>query len=183
MRQNANTKDAPRNKPSRPNLDIGNSEWKIDENSDPDEDQEPSNAMTDLERVANRRNLDRIERANISNQQLLSKYLPSSVDDFLPNRIPGPDDSFTPGPELLKAIQTVFEARVDVPLAPPSWFDVTKETIQHNSGLLKACNFNLTTFLAKNQNSTLAFGSEFRPTTQLEMVLGPHPNFRSSRKS
>jgi hypothetical protein len=74
-------------------------------------------------------------------------------------------------------IRTVFEARVDVPLAPPIWFDVTEEAIQHNSGLLKECDFDLETFLNNNQNSTLAFGSEFRPTPQLEMILGQHPNF------
>jgi hypothetical protein len=158
-------------------LKIGNPHWKIDEDSDPDDDLESPAKMTDFERVADRRNLDRIERANISDQQLLSKYLPSSEDTFLPNRIPGPDDSFTPGPQLLQAIRTVFEARVDVPLSPPIWFDVTEEAIQHNSGLLKECDFDLETFLNNNQNSTLAFGSEFRPTPQLEMILGQHPNF------
>jgi hypothetical protein len=164
-------------------LDIGDSKWKIDEDSDPDQDLAPANTMTNIERVANQRNLDRIERANISDQQLLSKYLPSSVEDFLPNRIPGPDNSFTPGPALLKAIRTVFAARVDIPLAPPTWFDVTEEAIQHNSGLLEACDFDLETFLAKNQNSTLAFGSEFRPTSQLEItILGPHPNFPFFKK-
>ena len=161
----------------RPNLKIGNPHWKIDKDSDPDEDLESPAKMTDFERVADRRNLDPIEQANISDQKLLSKYLPSSEDNFLPNRIPGPDDSFTPGPQLLQAIRTVFEARVDVPLSPPIWFDVTEEAIQHNSGLLKECDFDLKTFLNNNQNSTLAFRSEFRPTPQLEMILGQHPNF------
>jgi hypothetical protein len=181
-RQNANTKETPRHNPTRSNLDIGDSQWKSDEDYDPGDDLAPANTMTDIERVANRRNLDRIKRANISDQQLLSKYLPSSVEDFLPNCIPGPDDSFTPGPALLKAIRMVFAARVDIPLAPPTWFDVTEEAIQHNLGLLEVCNFDLKTFLAKNQNSTLAFGSEFCPTSQLETILGPHPNFPFFKK-
>jgi hypothetical protein len=76
----------------------------------------------------------------------------------------------------LKAIGMVFEACVNVPPAPPIWFDVTEEAIQHNLGLLKECDFDLKTFLNKNQNSTLAFGSEVSPTPQLETILGPHPN-------
>jgi hypothetical protein len=159
-------------------LDIANSNWRIDKDSDPpDEDPDPPKTMTGLERIADRRNLDQIERANLSDQQLLCKYLPSLVPEFLPNSITGPDDSFTTGPALLKAIRTVFEARVDVPLKPPIWFDVTNQAIQHNSGLLKDCNFDLARFLHANQNSTLAFGSEFRPVAQLETILSQHPNF------
>jgi hypothetical protein len=128
--------------------------------------------MTQPERIANRRNLDQIERANLPDQKLLCKYLPPSVPEFRPNSIPGPDDSFTPGPALLKAKQTVFEAHVDAPFKPPVWFDVTNEAVQHNSGLFKDCNFDLARFLHENQNSTLAFGSEFRPVAQLETILG-----------
>jgi hypothetical protein len=135
--------------------------------------------MTEPERIADCRNLDRIERANLSDQLLLCKYLPWPVPgaEFLPNSIPGPDNSFTPGPALLEAIQTVFEARVDIPLKPPIWFDVTNEAVEHNSGLLKDCDFDLAQFLHANQNSTLAFGFAFRLVAQLETILGQHPNF------
>ena len=32
-------------------------------------------------------------------------------------------------------------------------------------------------FLAKHQQTTLNFGSEFRPVGDLEKILGGHPNF------
>jgi hypothetical protein len=162
----------------QPSLSIGDDRWRIDDTSDPDDDLEPPiTKITSPQRIADRRNLARVERANISDQQLISKYLPRTVSDFLPNSIPGPDDIFTPGPDLMKAIRLVVDAPIKVPTAPPAWFDVSKEAVQHNSGLLEACDFDLTKFLASHQDSTLAFGSEFRPVEQLRTILGGHPNF------
>jgi hypothetical protein len=171
------TSDGRQKHQNQPDLDIGNDNWGINQDSDTDDDPTPTATMTEPERIADRRNLDRIDRANLSDQQLLCKYLPSSVTQFLPSSIPGPDDNFSPSPAFLQAIRTVFEAPVDVPLKPPIWFDVTNEAVQHNSGLLEACNFDLAQFLHAHQNSTLAFGSEFRPVAQLETILGQHPSF------
>jgi hypothetical protein len=59
-----------------------------------DEDLTPEGEATEREKVADRRNRDRVEKANASDQRLISKYLPMTVDEFLPNKIPGPDDAF-----------------------------------------------------------------------------------------
>jgi hypothetical protein len=45
------------------------------------------------EKVADQRNRDQVEKANMSDQKLASKYLSYSVDDFLPSTIPRPDDA------------------------------------------------------------------------------------------
>ncbi len=45
----------------------------------------------------------------------------------------------------------------------PIKFDRSSESVQFNSGLLKASDLDLEKFLAKHQDTTLNFGSEFRP--------------------
>jgi hypothetical protein len=82
-----------------------------------------------------------------------------------------------PGPYLMKAIRLVVAAQAKVPQSPPTWFDASEEAARHNSGLLQACHYDITRFLAKHQDSTLAFGSEFRPLEQLQTILGGHPTF------
>jgi hypothetical protein len=53
------------------------------------------------ELIAIDRNRDRIEKADERNQAtLLSKYLPSSAELFLPPPVKGPEDSFQPPPEF-----------------------------------------------------------------------------------
>jgi hypothetical protein len=174
-----NTPETPRKLGTSPDKHHrGLANGRVDEDSDPDDDLEPPSELPEAEKIADRRNLDRIERANLSDQNLLSKYLPASVHDFLLNSIPGPDDNFSPNPYLLNAIRKITESDVRIPLKPPIHFEVSEEAVLHNSGLLEKCDFDLTTFLAKHQNSTLAFGSEFRPVGQLELILGSHPKLR-----
>ena len=65
-----------------------------------DEEQEETLAQeggTSLkEKVADRRNQLRVERADAIDHRLTSKYLPGDIVNFLPDPIPGPDDNFTP---------------------------------------------------------------------------------------
>jgi hypothetical protein len=129
-------------------------------------------------KIADRRNLDRVDKADEMDRSLLSKYyLPDSIDEFLPNVIPGPDDSFVPPAWLMKAIEEVAASEVQTPLAPPVRFDLSDESVKFNSELLKESNLDLEEFLAKHQQTTLNFGSEFRPINDLTTILGSHPNF------
>ena len=128
-------------------------------------------------RVADRRNLARVSKADGVDQKLLSKYLPATIDEFFFSVIPGPDDSFVPPAWLMQAIETVAASEVPTPLAPPIRFDLSDESVQFNSDLLSASNLDLEEFLAKHQDTTLNFGSEFRPIDELETILGSHPNF------
>jgi hypothetical protein len=78
--------------------------FQINEESE-DEDLVPTAEETPQERIADRRNLKRIEKADAAGQKLISKYLPDSIDEFLPACIAGPDDAFTPPPWLMEAIE------------------------------------------------------------------------------
>ncbi len=68
----------------------------------PDIEAEPDPEPTDgkerdgLTKVAERRNLKRVSDADAIDHRLLSKYLPETINEFLPNVITGPDDSFVP---------------------------------------------------------------------------------------
>jgi hypothetical protein len=145
-----------------------------DDEETPDE---PPKEKTKVERVAEKRNRARVERADATDQKLLSKYLPTNIDDFLPSAIPGPDDSFTPPAWLMEAIEEVMNSTAPIPKAPPVKFDLSEESIQHNTELLKGCELDMQELLVKHQDTTLGFGSEFRPIEQMEKILGRHPNF------
>ena len=119
----------------------------------------------------------RVERADASDHRLTSKYLPAEASEFLPDPIPGPDDGFIPPAWLMEAIQEVVEAEVPVPKPPPIRFDLSEESVKHNTDLLEDCGLDLETLLSKHQDTTLGFGSEFRPVGQLKKILGEHPNF------
>jgi hypothetical protein len=148
----------------------------IEAHSD-DEELEPEAEPTEKEKVSSRRNRDRIEQANATDQRLTSKYLPCSIDEFLPGEIPGPDDNFVPPPWLMEAVLEVAATTVPAPRAPPVRFELTEAAVQHNTELLEAFDLNIAEFLSLEQDTTLGFGSEFRPVDQLGKVLGRHPNF------
>jgi hypothetical protein len=148
----------------------------IEADSD-EEDFRPIVEATKRETVADKRNRDRVEKANVSDQKLASKYLPCSVDAFLPNTIPGPDDTFIPPPWLMKAVSEVATTEVPIPAAPPVKFDLSASSVEHNTRLLQDSGLSLQKLLLQHQDTTLGFGSEFRPLAQLRKVLGQHPNF------
>jgi hypothetical protein len=146
--------------------------------SDPDdEDLRPEGEETENVRVAEQRNRERVELSNAADQRLISKYLPISADAFLPNRIPGPDDAFTPPEWLIQAIKSVANANTPAPKAPPVRFELSEEAVRFNTELLKDNGLCMQQLLSQHQDTTLGFGSEFRPRDQLERILGQHPNF------
>ena len=91
--------------------------------------------------------------------------------------VPGPEDSFVPPAWLIQAIEEVAKSKVETLMAPPVRFDLSNESVKFNSDLLKESDLDLKKFLAKNQQTTLNFGLEFRPIGNLETILGGHPNF------
>jgi hypothetical protein len=127
--------------------------------------------------VVDRRNRDRAERANATDQKLTSKCTPSSIDKFLPDKVPGPDDAFTPPAWLMEAVEEIAKTEAPAPKAPPVSFDLSEEAVLHNTELLSDSNLSMESLLMKHQDTTLGFGSKFRPLDQLELVLGQHPNF------
>jgi hypothetical protein len=142
-----------------------------------DEDLAPEGEVTEMVKAADRRNRDRVERAKASEHKLISKYLPMTVDEFLPSKIPGPDDAFRPPAWLMEAVKSVATAKAPVPKAPPVMFDLSEEVVCFNTDLLKDSNLSLQHLLSQHQDTTPGFGSDFRPLDQLEAILGKHPNF------
>jgi hypothetical protein len=137
----------------------------------------PAGDTMERETASGRRNRDRVDQANATDQKLTSKHLPFDIDEFLPNAIPGHDDLFTPPAWLMEAIKAVAKTKAPAPGAPPVNFSLSEEAIQFNTDLLKDNKLSLDRLLLEHQHATLGFGSEFRPLEQLETILGQHPNF------
>jgi hypothetical protein len=112
----------------------------------------------------------------------MSKYLPSSLSSFLPDPVVGPDDSFLPEPGLMESLTTVAQTPAPVPKAPPIKFSTDPEALKHNAKLLRDHHYSMDDLISKHQETTLAYGSEFRPIAQLETVLGQHPHFPQLQK-
>ena len=127
--------------------------------------------------MSQKRNLTRIDEANQRDAETIGKYLPSSASEIFHSVVPGPDDYFTPPPWLLQAITNIASLPVDTPDNPGVIFDTTDEALDFNSKLLESFDNDLEALLANQSGTTLGYGSEFRPISQLQLVLGTHPNF------
>jgi hypothetical protein len=130
------------------------------------------------ESIAIDRNRDRIEKADERDRAtLLSKYLPSSAELFLPPPVEGPEDSFQPPPEFHTHLREVAQAPVPTPKAPNVQFSTDKPSLERNRATLELHGYSLESLFAANKGTTLDYGSEFRPIDQLLKVLGGHPLF------
>jgi hypothetical protein len=103
--------------------------------------------------------------------------LPSSLTSFLIAPVVGPDDSFIPKTNLVEAIRKVATTPAPVPKAPPIRFSTTPEALNHNAQLLQDKHYSMASLISQNHETTLAYGSEFRPVPQLKSILGGHPHF------
>ena len=108
----------------------------------------------------------------------MSKYLPSSLKSFLMAPVVGPDDAFIPNPSLMNAIREVARTPAPVPKAPPIKFSTSPEALKHNAQALQNHQYSMESLISRNDETTLNYGSEFRPINQLESILGGHPHFQ-----
>jgi hypothetical protein len=106
---------------------------------------------------------------------LLSEYLSTDIDGVLPEPIMGPDDAFDPGKEFLERLARVADAQTIPPRPAPVVFATTPEAIATNDRLMREHGFDLESLISSFQDTTLGYGSEFRPISQLEELLGGHP--------
>jgi hypothetical protein len=132
---------------------------------------------TKQQRTDAKRNAGRVENRDERDKELISKYLPPSLDDVFNETVEGPDDAFKPPPWLLEAIQEVASAPAPPPKAPPIKFSTDQQSLADNAELLERFGFDITELLDHFADTTLGYGSEFRPTEQLNKVFGGHPNF------
>jgi hypothetical protein len=128
------------------------------------------------QRTAELRNQERLEQANVEDNEILSKYL-SSDRPFVTATVWGPDDNFEPPGWLMENVRQVATMKVETPSKPSIAFAMTTEAATHNSSLLEQYDYDFDRFISSQQGTTLGYGSEFRPISQLELILGQHPNF------
>ena len=78
---------------------------------------------------------------------------------------------------LLAVIATIKKQHHQ-PIQPNPWsFKRTKEAAQHNSQLLEKASFDMEKATQFPHNTSLSYGSEFRPTTTIKPLLHRHPQW------
>ena len=123
------------------------------------------------------RNIERIERANKSDEDTIGKYLPGSIGQFFPFRWAGPEDRIDGNDDWLEEVIEVARTPCPTPAKPSFMFATTEQARNSNAQILKNCGYDLETALQEQRGSTVWHGSEFRPVGQLSRFLRTHPNF------
>jgi hypothetical protein len=109
-----------------------------------------------LTKAAEQRNLKRVSKADAIDQRLmLSKRLPATVNELPSRRSCSTRQQFCPPAWLMQAIEEAATSDVPTPLAPPIKFDLSNESVQFNSDLLRANDLDLEQFLPKHQDRNL----------------------------
>jgi hypothetical protein len=111
----------------------------------------------------------------------MSKYLLASLDDMFYKLVEGPDDAFVPPTWLLKAVQEVASTTVSAHKAPPIKFYTDEHSLSENAELLEKFDFDIAKLLDHLADTTIGYGSAFRPVEQLNKIFGRHQNFEFSR--
>jgi hypothetical protein len=83
---------------------------------------------------------------------------------------------------LMEAVNEGANEPVGTPNKPPIHFSMDAKAARHNSRLLEAKGYDFEQFLKRHLNTTLNYGSEFCPISQLRKILGNHPNFQELAK-
>jgi hypothetical protein len=133
--------------------------------------------VTRPQALGTKRNEIHLTWANAHDALLMSKYLPAHMHAIMPQPIMGPDDHFRPPPDFLLRLQRVAHMPVPAPDAPSLIFETNPQALAHNAQQIANADYNLSQLLHQNQQTTLHFGSKFRPIEQLEDILGGHPLF------
>ena len=136
-----------------------------------------SNVDPALQR-ARRRNAIRLLKANESDLNILSKYLPSDIAAFFPFEIEGPEDYYNVKASWLGELLEVAKSRCDTPLAPCVRLGTAPLDLDHNTSYLESCDWDFEKLFERHANTTVDHGSEFRPVSELERFLGGHPHFK-----
>ncbi len=126
--------------------------------------------------IDRKRNEDRVIQRDERDRELMGKYLPS-LDNVFNELVEGPDDDFEPPSWFLQAVQEVAGTAVQPPKAPPIKFATDDKSLADNARLLERFDFDIAELLDHFADTTIGYGSEFRPTEQLQKIFGGHPNF------
>jgi hypothetical protein len=77
----------------------------------------------------------------------------------------------------MENIQEVVNTPVPTPRKPPIKFNNLPKALESNTALIASFDYDFEALLAENQEISIGYNSEFRPISQLRMILGDHPNF------
>ena len=91
-----------------------------------------------------------------------------------------PKHSFQAGSqsEFMRTVREIMLEDTPVPNKPNFQFEFSADAAEHNSALLKSCDYDYERYLTQNdKNSTISMGSELRPIDQLDKLLSHHPGY------
>ena len=171
-----------------PNLDLATDEREVlrddrsqsraeRENEWIDEISRGSSVDASLNR-ARKRNALWIKRANESDAQIMSKYLPSDIAVFFPFGLEGPDDVHEVDKVWLETVIATSKSACPVPQVPLVRLGTSPSDLDYNTGYLAACDWDFGKVFEQHARTTVDHGSEFRPVHDIEKVIGRHPHFR-----
>jgi hypothetical protein len=103
----------------------------------------------------------RLTNANEEDKKVLSKYYLETKRAFINVTIQGPNDWFDPPTWFLKNAREVAGMALPTPDKAVVMFAMTKATVEHNTQLLQYHHWDFDKFLWGQQETTLAYGSEF----------------------
>jgi hypothetical protein len=126
---------------------------------------------------ARNRNATRLRQADQADLNILSMYLHSDISSWFPFSVQGPVDVFEPPLEWLEEVLAIARTPCSVPKRPTVKFSCDEKSIDHNTEILRKCDWDMETLFELHRGTTIDHGSEFRPIEQLERVVGRHPNF------
>ena len=127
--------------------------------------------------AAEARNNRRFETRNDLDRRLVGTLPANILSIFDAPRVTPDDDDFAPPPWLLETIDRVASSPGVVPKPPPFLFRTDAAALEHNAALLKKYDYDLSKLLPDFQDTTVAYGSEFRPIEDPRIIFGKHPNF------
>jgi hypothetical protein len=110
-------------------------------------------------------------------KELMSKYLPSLLDNVFNELVEGPDDDFESPSWLLQVVREVAGTAVQPPKAPPIKFATDNKSLADNAGLLEKFGSDIAKLLDHFADTTIGYGSELQPAEQVQKIFGGHPNF------
>ena len=128
-----------------------------------------------------RRNLDRLSEANDRDKSILGKYLPNDASVFFPFGLASPDDFKAPSEGWLQEVISVASSPCQMPSKPHIRLGTDVSSLLHNTRLLEECEWCVEQLFDRLKGTTVDHGSEFRPTHQLQRIVGMHPNFEYLR--
>jgi hypothetical protein len=133
---------------------------------------------------ATHRNLAQIDKVNLADNVTIGKlgYLVADPAFYFAAPEEGPDDSFDAPAWFLSELQKIASITVPAPNKATIRFEVSAKAAEYNANLLRAVSYNIPDLLESQRDSTVSFGSKFRPVEQLHGLLSKHPSFEELGK-